>query len=369
MEKLTGKHLEDFILDDSFRQFVCGENLESVKKWEDWRKDNPDAQNEFELAISVMKLLLKTRKDIHSLNTEEALQDLLAKIRLEKEEEQNGRTDYRLPWLRIAGILVLLLSISTLVFFFVKNKSENGDMAVYNEIIVPLGEKSQVILADGTHIWINSSSRLKYPVNFNKKARTIFLEGEAFFDVKSRSKQPFIVNTPDLKVKVLGTSFNVKNYPNDKSAVTTVVNGIVSVEKQKVKSEAVYLKQNENYVLYKTVSPEAKSVAGNNEKPEGDEIPSKIPPIINKQVNVEAITSWKDQMLVFSDETLEDVALKMERWYNVKIHILNEGLKKERYRGKFVNNEIINQVLEAIKYTTPIEYKIRNNEIFIDKPK
>lgn len=364
MENLITKHLEDFLMDNSFKEFVIGNNKEAVETWTKWIKENPSAKNEFETAIKVMHLLLKTKKDISDLHTEEDLKELLAKIQNEDENLQET-SNIQFQWYRIAAIFVLLLTLSVTFFFLFKSRSKVSEELVYNEIIVPLGEKSQLVLADGTHIWINSSSKLRYPVNFGKNNRKVYLEGEAYFDVTKKEDQPFIVSTPDLNIKVLGTAFNVKNYPGDKKAITTVVRGLVSVESKEL-AKPVLLKPNENIVLSRVPESHTESV---KEEVKEEAAAAKLEAIVNKTVNVEAITSWKDQMLVFSDEPLEDVALKMERWYNVKVYINNESLKKERYRGKFVNNETIYQVLEVINYTTPIRYTIKNNEIYIDKRK
>lgn len=364
MENLITKHLEDFLMDNSFKEFVTGDNNEAIKKWTNWITENPSAKNEFETSIKVMHLLLKTKKDISDLHTEEDLKELLAKIQSQEETiQETSNTQFQ--WYRIAAIFVLLLTLSVTFFFLFKSRTKVSEELVYNEIIVPLGEKSQLVLADGTHIWINSSSKLRYPVNFGKNNRKVYLEGEAYFDVTKKEDQPFIVSTPDLNIKVLGTAFNVKNYPGDNKAVTTVVRGLVSVESNEL-TKPVLLKPNENIVL-STIS-EAKEESATELVKEETTI-SKLEAVVNKTVNVEAITSWKDQMLVFSDEPFEDVAQKMERWYNVKVFINSESLKKERYRGKFVNNETIYQVLEVINYTTPIRYTIKNNEIYIDKRK
>lgn len=364
MKNHTTLHLEDFLMDDSFRQFVAGESRDAIDKWHLWIKENSHAKKEFETAITVMNILLKTKKNIPNLKTEEDLADLLASIEKEKNLIEDKAFSTFNFW-RIAAITLFFLSVSAFIYFKVL-KTKTPEIVAYNEIIVPLGEKSQVILADGTHIWINSSSKLKYPVNFNKEERTVYLEGEAFFDVKRDETQPFVVNTPDLKVKVLGTAFNVKNYPGDKKAVTTVLRGLVSVETTKEK--AVFLKPNENYTLF---TGNTSNDVVSKEMPEPaktKDISLPLKPIVTTKVNAEAATSWKDQTLVFSDETFEDVAIKMERWYNVKIYIKGEDLKKERYRGKFVNNETIYQVLEAIKYTTKIKYRVKNNEFYIEKP-
>jgi transmembrane sensor len=175
---------------------------------------------------------------------------------------------------------------------------------------------------------------------------------------------PFVVNTKDINIKVLGTAFNVKGYATDKTVETTVVRGLVRVESVldqtnsiyvNPNEKAVYLKQNQHMAI--TGQPVAKSVVKNTEKAAEH--------ILVVKANPEPITCWKDQLLVFTDETFEDMVVKMERWYDIKINISDPKLKQERFNGKFVHNETVYQVLEAIKLTTPITYNVKNNEINI----
>jgi ferric-dicitrate binding protein FerR (iron transport regulator) len=232
------------------------------------------------------------------------------------------------------------------------DKFLHNEALTFNEVIVPIGEKSQIVLSDGTHVWINSGSKFKYPVSFGKKSRQVFLSGEAFFDVTKKEEQTFVVTTHDASVKVLGTAFNVKSYPEDAKTQTTVVRGLVSVQRLN-ETEEVLIRPNQMAVI-RNSEPEEKAVA---------ESPRKLHVLNN--VNTEAITCWKNQLLVFADEPLEDMAMKMERWFNVKIVIEDSTLRKERYNGKFVHNETIYEVLEAIKQTTSIRYTLENEKIFI----
>jgi len=186
------------------------------------------------------------------------------------------------------------------------------ELLAFNEIIVPIGEKAQVILADNTHVWINSGSRFKYPVKYDSQTREVFLEGEAYFDVTKQHGKPFIVNTKDVKIRVLGTAFNVKNYPKDRTSETTVVRGLVKVESALAQNNSVLVNPNEMAIFVKESKQIA--VASNSEKP--DEKPlseTSLQPIIISKINLEVVTCWTDQQLVFTDETLEDMVVKMER--------------------------------------------------------
>ena len=353
MESADNKGFEDLIFDSSFQEFAHGTNEQAIKFWESWLVKHPDKKEEFTKAIKVLRTLRNTRKSLVEIDKHQALRNLLQKI----EKQQIKRKDtIRLlnPYiLRIASIILITLIISSVWIWFALRKETSNQS--YCEVIVPIGEKSQVILADGTHVWVNSGSHLKYPSKFGSKLRDVYLEGEAYFDVIRKENAPFIVNTKDVKVKVLGTAFNVKCYPDDVKTQTTVIRGLVQVESITDHKKSVLLRPNEMAIV---------SVIKDNSR--ADKI-TNIRSIEVKNVKTEPVICWKDQLLVFSDEPLDEIAVKLERWFNVKVKIVDKSLGKERYNGKFVHNETIYQVLEAIKFTTPITYKVTNNEIVIDR--
>ena len=348
----TKGHLnfEDLILDDSFREFVEGTRASSVEYWNKWIRDNPDRKIEIAKAKDILITLLNNRKPEVGVDKNAALQHLLESVG--KEDRQVSKTRIIYSWLaRVAAVIILSACLACLWnILFIKEYPAKNRM-VYNEIIVPVGEKSQVILSDGTHVWINSGSRFKYPICFGDDSREITLEGEAYFDV-TKGKSTFVVNTHDAKIRVLGTAFNVKSYPEDRKTQTTVVRGLVRVESRENGVEPVLIGPDQMAVI-KDLPKDKKK------KPEDKDLK-----VINK-VNTLVVTAWKDQLLIFADETFEDMAIKMERWFNMKIRIEDENLKKDRYTGKFVNNETVYEVLEAIDVTTPIEYIIQEDEIII----
>ena len=345
-------NLEELILSESFREFVENTNPESIEIIKNWIAFHPDKKEELETAVNVLKTLLNARKAKVATDKNESLPELMELINEDRSGSSGTSRSFNSIWFKIAAVSLLIVALTSLWKAFHVQDVINQDLA-YNEIIVPLGEKAQIILSDGSHVWINSASKLRYPEKFGEISRDVTLEGEAFFDVSKNQEKPFIVNTRDVKVNVIGTAFNVKCYPGDKKTQTIVVRGEVKVEDILGNQKAIILKPNEMATLQEKVLTGQKT--------------SNIVSITVNKVNSENLVSWKDQLLVFAGESFEDLAVKMERWFNVKIKIDNNELKSERYNGKFVHNETVYQVLEAIKITTPITYKVEKDTIIISK--
>jgi ferric-dicitrate binding protein FerR (iron transport regulator) len=281
-------------------------------------------------------------------------------------------------WLRIAAIFIFAFFLSWTVFYFVNRKPDTGSHA-YNQIITTKGQKSLIILSDSTKVWLNSGTTLKYPSAFNNAKREVILIGEAFFEVQQKSnKIPFIVKTSEINIKVLGTSFNVMAYPDEETIETTVVEGSVCIVRKDLRSspdQNIILKRNQKVTLLKK---ESQIVLSEIETKKPTLIKStktiqsvspfeKAQILVSPEVDIDLYTAWKDDRLIFQSETFENICYKLERWYDVKIHIRKEELKKYRYTGKFVHKETINQVLEIIKLTTPINYTFKQNDLYIDK--
>ena len=281
-------------------------------------------------------------------------------------------------WLRIAAIFIFAFCLSWTVFYFVNRKPDTGSHA-YNQIITTKGQKSQIILSDGTKVWLNSETTLKYPSAFNGEKREVILIGEAFFEVQKKdNKIPFIVKTSEINIKVLGTSFNVMAYPDEETIETTVVEGSVCIVRKDLRSspdQNIILKRNQKVTLLKKESQivlseieTKKPTLIKSTKTIQSVSPSeKAQILVSPEVDIDLHTAWKDDRLIFQSETFENICYKLERWYDVKIHIRKEELKKYRYTGKFVHKETINQVLEIIKLTTPINYTFKQNDLYIDK--
>ncbi len=210
----------------------------------------------------------------------------------------------------------------------------------YAEMEVMYGQTGHLFLFDGTEVWLNSGTKLKYPNKFNQNERDVFIEGEAFFKVKPNKKLPFKVKTGKLEVEVLGTSFNVMAYPTEEKQSVFLVEGSVQIN-------------NPEGNKIGEISPGQMAV-----KTEGD------PAIQVQNADPYFYTSWKNGKIIFNSEKLSDIAKKMERWYNVEIRFSEESLKDYNFSGTILRNKPIDQTIMAMEQLAPIKFKyeVRPNE-------
>ena len=288
----------------------------------------------------------------------------------EQEEEKERRRQLFRSFLKIASIVIISIGLSWLAFSLITSKEI---LITKNEVITPIGSKTQIILPDGTKVWLNSESKLTYTSDYNGQSRDVVLSGEAFFEVVKNPIKPFVVKTGKIDIKAYGTSFNVKSYPSDLFVETTLISGKVTIERVTTKKTLAVLKPNQKSIFYKEdngdnlnhilkLAKQKISVDSIIEVNAGENI-------ILAQTNTEPETAWKDQKLYFTSETFDEIATKLERWYGVKIHLQSDELINERFTGKFTHNEPLKQVLEVIKITTPISYSIKVNDVYINLKK
>jgi ferric-dicitrate binding protein FerR (iron transport regulator) len=217
-------------------------------------------------------------------------------------------------------------------------------------------------LPDGTQVWLNADSRIAYNENFQGGIREVSLEGEAYFDVVRDEKRPFIIHTTAIDIKVLGTAFNVRSYANEKNTETSLIRG--SIEVTLVKSldkKKIILKPNEKLIVNN--NQELLQSTNHNE------------PVMtlgkvnyNNHDKTAVETSWVKNKLSFDQESLENIALKLERWYDVKIEIKDSNLKNELYTG-FFEDKSLQEVMEALKISAGGEfnYSIEGKELTITR--
>ena len=229
-----------------------------------------------------------------------------------------------------------------------QKESESDNVVQMNEVIIPYGKKSELLLADGTKVWLNAGSRLAFPSKFTKKTREVYLEGEAYFEVVKNEAQPFIVNVAEIDIKVLGTHFNVSAYSSDENILTVLLEGSVSVNKL----VAMGFSKNEN-------------VLNPYQKAKFDKQNKSI--VISDEPNADLYIAWTEGWLQFSHESLHSVFAKLERYYNVEINTPEKFPSSELISGKLDLKESLEDVLVALADVAKIEYRITGNEIYIDK--
>jgi ferric-dicitrate binding protein FerR (iron transport regulator) len=199
-------------------------------------------------------------------------------------------------------------------------------------------------------------------MDFMKGERKVALSGEAYFEVKKHPGKKFIVNTSDISVRVLGTKFNIKAYPDEETIKTTLVEGSVSILNLKgsKKNKETYLTPNQTAIYYKQETKEEKRAETRDNEPMPGAAPNSVQ--IENQINTILYTSWKDEDWVIEGLYLGDLARELERRYNVIIRFEDESIKKYRFNG-IIANENIEQILEIIKVSAPVRYTISNNQI------
>jgi transmembrane sensor len=214
----------------------------------------------------------------------------------------------------------------------------------YNTIRVAYGKRFRLLLSDGTTVHLNSGTTLRFPVRFldESQKREVFLEGEAYFEVARNEGQPFIVDTGDMKIRVLGTKFNVSTYPDDRATDVVLVEGRVQLD---AKDDA----SRESHIL----EPGFKASF--------DRLQNKI---VTREVPTTTYTSWIKGELVFRNMTFEDILKKLERRYNVTIENRNTKLAGERFNANF-GDEPIENVLRGLKTAYEIEFEIDDNHVII----
>jgi ferric-dicitrate binding protein FerR (iron transport regulator) len=282
--------------------------------------------------------------------------------------EEPARKRKWMPWAFALGAVIIAAS----AFLYQQNGSDNktaAEMPARNEISTRYGSKTSLVLPDGSKVWLNAGSKLSYDKNYGNSLREVTLAGEAFFDVVKNPSRPFIIHTSKMEVRVLGTAFNVKCYPDEKKTETSLIRGSVEIT-LKNRPEKIVLKPNEKIVINDDEPGDEQPVQTTAAKSGGGPVKAAEPiftleHVTREPVNNEIIeTSWIDNRLIFNNETFEEIAVKMERWYAVHISVENEKLKKKRFTGTF-ENETISQALSAMQLTLPFGYSISKDQIII----
>lgn len=297
---------------------------------------------------------------------------LFGQIKEAIQTDRNKRTQRKLKvytWgLRAAAVLVIALIASGI--FYMRMKQDLLAQQ-WHSITTPFGAKSKIILPDSSTIWLNAGSSLRYSNEFGIKNREVQLSGEAFFDVYHNPSLLFQVLTSELTIKSYGTAFNVKSYPEEGTIETTLIEGSIGITRSSIgyaKKDEVMLEPNQRVVYYR----KAKTLASEQAEIEAEESPVPSPPepkeqkttyLISKGIDAKEFTSWKDGTIFISSETLEDLAVKLERKYNVTIHFENEELKTLKFTGS-LENETVEQVIHAIGISANIDYEIEDRDIW-----
>jgi transmembrane sensor len=272
-----------------------------------------------------------------------------------------------------AAVFIAIFGLGALLALMVFTGRFNGKTPSTCEINVPPGSRSQVVLPDGSKVWLNAGSTIKYDNNFSRE-KIVELSGEAHFDINTDPRKPFIVRTSHLDVKALGTIFNVRAYPEDDEILTTLVDGKVIIEipgrEEEMFTYALEPRQNFTFRKSGIAVPSREKTAAS--VPELAEIVTETEPVpavtrktrmlVRTDIRPELYTSWKDDEWIIEGESLESMAILLGRRYNIAIDIKTSELNRYRFTGT-IRNETLEQVLEILRMTTPLSYDVGKGEV------
>lgn len=260
-------------------------------------------------------------------------------------------------WYRIAAILVLGICPFAAYQFLIKSKSDASLLALnWKTLNTPSRLTEKLVLADGTTVTLNSETQLKYPAEFNGASREIYLSGEAFFDVKKDAEHPFVIHTDKMSIKVLGTSFDVKAYKNDRDYSTSLLSGAIQIQLKATKKQ-ILLKPSEKFSLQNKANPRADTLAYSIST-------LSLLEAGDNPATAFMETSWLNHQLRFKEEPFEVLANNLSRWYGVQIIFKNEKLKDVKFTGLF-EKENLTEALKVLQLIESFQYKIANKTVYI----
>jgi len=308
-------------------------------------KELKDLNNWYDSKLTEEEIFIDTYESREQLKNR-----MLTKLENEIQIEENRNTISLIRFRQIGGMIASIAAmvlIAITIFINLRNQ-ESDDSNVSNNTIQylertnPNGQKSKIILTDGTTVWLNAASKIRFPEKFNLTERKVFLEGEAYFDVAPDEKSPFVIQTKTTTATVLGTSFNIKSYEKEPVQVTVALGRVkVNAGNGSSATEELVLGKNEQITIV----------------PESGEF-------VKKSVDIDSFLSWKEDVIRFDNTKLSEVVKTLERWYDKKITIANEQLNDCVLIAEYKNEKLYN-VLQSLKYSLGIEFEVFDDEIII----
>ena len=340
---------DDFITDAFFIRWAKGEP-ESDWFWKSFMREHPDKVSAIEEARKIVTSISFSTSTLPSESLDSMRNQLIMTLHAHKQSEKENLkvrpAHAKTFWIKVAAAIILPLAGSLILYYSILRPDTlaiNSGARTLEERVNPRGQKSVLLLADGTKIWLNADSKLTYAKNFNKGVtRDVYLQGEAFFEVAHNATKPFIVHTSELDIRVLGTSFNVKSYDEDQKIETTLLEGQVKINVAESPDEASLI-----------LAPNQKAVFQKETR------------VLDvEQVQAERSSAWRQEKLVFDETTYGEVIVQLERWYNVKIIIEDEGNLHCKLTAN-IEKESLEDVLNLLVISHKISYRISGSDIYI----
>lgn len=256
------------------------------------------------------------------------------KDKIDQEKKASFRRIKIFNVLKYAAIALLVLALP---LSYIMGEKNSVLQDTYTTISCAMGDKTNIILPDSSFVFLNSGSRITFNNNFKKGKRHVFLEGEAYFSVTKDKENPFHIKTSEIEVEVLGTEFNLKAYPNEKTISTTLIEGSLRIYSSK---QRTIIEPNQK-LIYNTKTKRMALIELTDTSSEID---------------------WKDGRLVFRNESLGELELKLERWFDVDIVLADEAVKTRKFTGTLEGESILD-VLSYFSLAQSMDYKRQGNNI------
>jgi transmembrane sensor len=397
-KKYNKYSVEDFTQDLNFINWV--KKGIDQKNWEDFVLENPMLSKDIETAKKIINTLRYNTKEIQEEEVDAVWKDVEVFYSLYHKSKRKVRF---MKFMQYAAIFVLFLSIGTAIpyFYFFKSTDKFSDLMAspstineaklilpggkeillkekqtklqfnaagtqinidkdsiinYNtkveqnemaEVIIPFGMRSNIQLSDGSKVWLNAGSRLVFPQKFSGKERKVFLKGEAYFDVAKNKDKPFIVNTDNMNITVLGTEFNMRNIDSENELEVVLVEGSISMKVNNAMNlfnKEIKLKPNQKAVFNKTDNKT----------------------LVESDINVSYYISWKEGLLEFNKESILNVFKRLSQFYNVRFVTESSVELNRKISGKLDLKETLEDVMKVVSDAAPITYRIDNNIVFVN---
>lgn len=358
--KTDSPDIIDFLSDESFINFSKGISEKDIAYWESYIDAHPEQRELIETArqecLLLFNILAESDVAAESMRLRRRIEaDEPARV-VNMEQELSGDSSGYNKWIRLkwAGVAVAILCLAFAGFQFFFHSADSANKT-YTTV---LGEKKLVSLSDGTIVHLNAGSELKTDHEYGVSNRSVYLRGEAFFDVKRDESKPFIVFTHAMQIKALGTSFDVRAYDNEAITETSLISGLVEV----------LLKENNNQVVL--LHPNHKIAwrhQGANTLISRTDTTSRLVPELKEEQQPEKLLvtdrgeikeiAWKENRLVFENDSFSDIAVLLQRWFDVKIEFEDIDIASYRFTGDF-EKEDLKTILTMLKESKDFNFII-----------
>lgn len=333
------RHRFDYLL---AKQLSDKLSVEETAELADLLENNAELKAEYQLLQQYW-----SRKETHNLRDEVLFKRVLTRIELPATLPNINRKRSLGRLTAAAAVMLLVVSAVFSSYWLWSNQEQEFSTA---------HQQKSWMLEDGTVVILNAASSLKYPKTFDSLTREVYLTGEAFFKVAKDKKRPFIVRTEQAHLKVLGTSFNLRAYPDENKTETSLIEGVVEVSLNKKMTKTVRLKPSEKLTIYRSATKES--------LPAKQQVERSNISFFHPKDTLSIETSWLENKLVFKNTPFEELARTLERKYDVEIEFQGKRAPALRFNAVF-EQEDIGQILKALKMASNFGYQQASDKILI----